>query len=144
MGRQMDVESARRTIGLHVDRMRSAYGRVVFDEWAVLGLTNAGASVVLYDGPRQEQFGRNVAADSAPLRAVTAGKKLAEGDLEFAPAASGTQYDAFMKVGAASYLVLNHTGHTLDEIRRDPRWLAVQSVLFELSEKFRVDPLVVR
>ena len=47
--------------------------------------------------------------------------------------AADTHYDAFMKIGPASYLVLNHTSKTLTEIRADGKWLAVQAILFELS-----------
>jgi hypothetical protein len=30
----------------------------------------------------------------------------------------------------------------MDDIRADGKWLAAQAVLFELTEKFRADPLV--
>jgi hypothetical protein len=46
-----------------------------------------------------------------------------------------------MKVGPASFLVLNHTAKTMNEIRADGKWLGAQAVLFDLSEKFRADPL---
>jgi hypothetical protein len=75
------------------------------------------------------------------LRARAAGQSFSEGDLEFVPDASSTRYDAFMKVGPASFLVLNHTIKTMNEIRADGKWLGAQAVLFELSEKFRADPL---
>lgn len=138
----MDVETARRVIQTYVGRMHASYRQPVFDEWAILGVTGGAGSVVAYQGPRAEQFRRSVPADAEPLRARTAGKVLADGDLEFVADAKGTQYDAFMKLGATSYLILNHTGKTLAEIRGDPKWLAVQAVLFELSEKFREDALV--
>ena len=67
-----------------------------------------------------------------------------QGDIEFVPDAADTCYDAFMKLGPASYLVLNHTVKTMDEIRADSKWLGAQAVLFELSEKFRADPLELR
>lgn len=137
----MDLETARRHIQTHLDRMHGSYQRPVFDEWAILGLTGKGGSVLAYNGPRREQFRHNVAADSVLLRNRTSGKPLADGDIEFAAEAVGTQYDAFMKIGATSYLVLNHTTKTLNEIRADAKWLAVQAVLFELSEKFRADGL---
>lgn len=137
----MDLDTARRTIQVYVDRMRAAYRQPLFDEWAVLGVTGGSGAVVAYVGPRPDQFRRNVGTDAEPLRARTAGKPLAEGDIEFVSDATGTQYDAFMKIGATSYLVLNHTGKSLGEIRGDPKWLGAQAVLFELSEKFRADPL---
>lgn len=121
--------------------MRGLYLRPVFDEWAILGVTSKGGAVLAYQGPRPEVFKRNLPSDSEPLRARAAGKEFADGDIEFVPDAADTRYDAFMKIGASSYLVLNHTVKTLTEIRADGKWLGVQGVLFELSEKFRTDPL---
>lgn len=137
----MDLETARRHIRTYLDRMRGSASVPVFDEWAILALSKKAGAVLAYSGPRPEAFGRNVTADSEILRKRTAGKSIAEGDIEFATDAVGTQYDAFMRVGASSFLILNHTAKTLDEIRADPKWLAVQAALFELSEKFREDPL---
>ena len=71
---------------------------------------------------------------------VTAGKPLAEGDLEFVEDAADTRYDAFMKIGPRAFLILNHTVRTMAEIRTDPGWLSAQGVLFELGERFRQDP----
>jgi hypothetical protein len=76
------------------------------------------------------------------LRARAAGKQFSEGDIEFVPDAADTRYDAFMKIGPSSYLVLNHTVKTMTEIRADSKWLGAQAALFELSEKFRADPVV--
>lgn len=137
----MDLATAHHYIRTHVDRMRAAYLQPVFDEWAILGLAGAAGAVLAYQGPRGDLFRRNVPTDAEPLRVRTAGKQFAEGDIEFAADASGTKYDAFMKIGPTSYLVLNHTGKTMTEIRSDAKWLAVQVVLFELSERFRSDPL---
>ena len=121
--------------------MRAAYLQPVFDEWAILSVSAKGGGVVAYQGPRAEAFRRNLPTDAEPLRQRTAGKQFAEGDIEFVPDAADTQYDAFMKIGPTSYLVLNHTTKTMQEIRADGKWLAAQAVLFELSEKFRADPL---
>lgn len=140
----MDLETARQHIQTYVERMRVAYLRPVFDEWAVLGLAARGGSVLAYQGPRADAFRRNVPTDAEPLRARTAGKQFAEGDIEFASDAAGTKYDAFMKIGPTSYLVLNHTAKTMAEIRAEQKWLSAQAVLFELSEKFRADPLEIK
>lgn len=121
--------------------MRACYLKPVFDEWAILAVPAKSGGVVAYHGPRPDAFRRNLAVDAEPLRAATAGKTFAEGDLEFVPDAADTHYDAFMKIGPASYLVLNHTVRTMQEIRADAKWLGVQAILFELSEKFRADPL---
>jgi hypothetical protein len=137
----MDLEIARQHVQTYVDRMRAAYRQPLFDEWAILGVTGGAGSVLAYSGPRPDVFRRNVPSDAEPLRLRTAGQPLADGDIEFVADAAGTQYDAFVKLGATSYLILNHTGKTLAEIRRDAKWLGAQAVLFELSEKFRADPL---
>jgi hypothetical protein len=137
----MDLETTRRHIQTAMDRMRASYLRPVFDEWAILGVTSKGGAVLAYEGPRPDLFKRNLPEDSEPLRARASGKEFTEGDIEFVPDAADTRYDAFMKIGPASYLVFNHTVKTMSEIRSDGKWLGAQAVLFELSEKFRADPL---
>jgi len=121
--------------------MHAAYLQPVFDEWAILTIPAKSGGIVAYQGPRPDSFRRNFATDAEPLRALAAGKQFAEGDIEFVPNAADTLYDAFMKIGPVSYLVLNHTVKTMEEIRADSKWLGAQGVLFELSEKFRMDPL---
>ncbi len=138
----MDLETARRHIQAAVEQMRSAYLKPVFDEWAILAVPTKTGGVVAYAGARPDAFRRNLPDDAEPLRAITAGKTFTEGDIEFVPDAADTRYDAFMKVGPASYLILNHTVKTMDEIRTDAKWLGAQTALFALSEKFRADPLV--
>jgi hypothetical protein len=139
---RMDLEIARRYIESAIDRMRACYLQPVFDEWAILSLQPASGGVVAYKGPRPDVFRRSLPQDAEPLRACASGREFTEGDIEFVPDAADTRYDAFMKVGATSYLVLNHTVKTMTQIRADPKWLGAQAVLFELSEKFRADPLV--
>ncbi len=137
----MDLETAKRHIQTTVDRMRAAYLKPVFDEWAILAIPAKSGGVLAYNGPRPEAFRRNLSDDAEPLRARAAGRQFSEGDLEFVPDAADTRYDAFMKIGPSSYLVLNHTVKTMTEIRADSKWLGAQVALFELSEKFRADPL---
>lgn len=140
----MDLDTACHQIHTAVERMRAAYLQPVFDEWAILAVPVRTGGVVAYRGPRASVFRRNLPTDAEPLRRITMGKHFAEGDIEFVPDAADTCYDAFMKLGPASYLVLNHTVKTMDEIRIDSKWLGAQAVLFELSEKFRADPLELR
>lgn len=121
--------------------MRASYLQPVFDEWAILAIGGKAGGVAAYAGPRPDVFRRRLPEDAEPLRAITAGKEFSEGDIEFVADAADTRYDAFMKVGPASYLVLNHTVKTMNEIRADAKWLGAQAALFELSEKFRADPL---
>ncbi len=71
-----------------------------------------------------------------PLRTAVYGRELHEGDLAFTPEGDGVKHDALIKVGANSILLLNHSKETIDDVRANSRWLAVQAVLFELSEGF--------
>ena len=121
--------------------MRASYLQPVFDEWAILSVPAKTGGVAAYQGPRPDVFRKNLSKDAEPLRATTAGKTFEVGDIEFVPDGADTRYDAFMKVGATSFLVLNHTGKTMAEIRADTKWLAAQGELVGLSEKFRADPL---
>ena len=139
----MDLETARRHIQNAFERMRASYLKPVFDEWAVLSLAPKNGGVLAYNGPRADAFRRAISEDAEPLRARTAGKQFADGDIEFVQDAADTRYDAFVKLGPASYLILNHTTRTMTEIRADAKWLGAQAILFELSEKFRADPLEV-
>jgi hypothetical protein len=137
----MDLETARRHIQASVERMRALYLKPVFDEWAILSVPATTGGIIAYSGPRADVFRRNLPEDAEPLRAITTGRQFADGDIEFVPDARDTRYDAFMKIGPASYLVLNNIAKTMTEIRADAKWLGAQAVLFELSEKFRADPL---
>ncbi len=136
----MDLATARRHIETHFARMDAAYQSAVFDEWAILSAASE-MGIVAYSGPRVESFRRHLAADVAPLLSAIAGRPLGAGDFEFAPDAGGTRYDACLQLGPGAYLICNHTRRAIAEIRRDPRWLKAQAVFFELSEKFRADPL---
>ena len=121
--------------------MRSVYGSPVFDEWMILTQGGESGGVPAYEGPRSETFRRQLVTDAAPLRALTENSSLEIGDFEFAQEATGSRHDVVMRVGAASYLVCNHTAKSMAEIRADPRWRKAQAAFFELSEKFRGDPL---
>lgn len=136
----MDLTTARTHIHAALTRMNTAYGQPVFDEWAILG-PGGQAGVHAYTGPRADQFRAQLPDDVAPLRAEAAAQPSAVGDIVFALEAGGTRYDAFLRLGASSYLVCNHTAKTFVEIRANPGWLRAQTALFELGEKFRTDPL---
>ncbi len=135
----MTLEAARTLIQAAFSRMNAAYGQPVFDEWAILGIGGNGG-VRAYVGPRPERFRREMPDDAGPLRTEAAAQPSGVGDIVFALEAPGTHYDAFLRVGEGSYLVCNHTGKTMAEIRAHPGWLKAQPVLFELGEKFRADP----
>lgn len=137
----MNLDSARSLITAALARMNALYNQKVFDEWVVISLQPDRGGILAYHGPRAESFRKEFADDVAPLYAEMAGKHLEVGDFEFAPAAAGTRYDACLRVGAASYLIANHTGKSMAEIRGDPRWLQSQKAFLDLSSRFRADPL---
>jgi hypothetical protein len=137
----MNLVTAESLVTAALGRMNALYSQTVFDEWVVLSLQAGRAGILAYQGPRAESFQRQFAADVEPLRAEMEGKSLAVGDFEFAPAAAGTRFDACLRIGQASYLICNHTGKSMAEIRQDPRWLRAQKPFVELSGKFRADPL---
>ena len=138
----MKIEEARTVIRTQLQRMNELYGRMVFDEWAILAMgAKGGSRVVYYEGPRAAVFAVNLPQDSALLRALSSQRDHVPGDFEFVHQAEGAALDAFVKTGDASFLVCNHTGMTMQDIRKDPRWLKAQTAWFELTEKFRADPL---
>ena len=138
----MTLDNARSLIITALGRMNVLYSQTVFDEWVVVSLLPNGASILAYHGPRVTNFRKQFAEDSAPLRTEMAGKRLTVGDFEFAPEAAGTHFDVCMRLGETSFLIGNHTGKSMAEIRKDPRWLQAQKAFVELSNKFRADPLV--
>src|SRR5262245_61169018 len=111
----MDLATARAHIQQHLERMTAAYRRPLFDEWAVLSVGEDTRGVPVCSGPRPDVFRRNLQADTAPLRAVAAGRKFGNGDFEFAVDAPGPHYDVLMMLGPTSYLVCNHTEKTIGE-----------------------------
>lgn len=136
----MDLAAAQTLITAAFTRMDAAYGQMVFDEWAILGLGGNGG-VHAYQGPRPDRFRRQMPDDAAPLRAEAASQPSDIGGIVFTLAGHGPRYDAFMRLGASSYLVCNHTTKSMADIRTNAAWLQVQPLLFELGEKFRADPL---
>jgi hypothetical protein len=139
---RMNLSEARSLIQAALERMRVAYGAVVFDEWALVGTAAKHGGVLAYTGPRIESFRQRFAADVDLLRGAAAGQPLAVGDFHFALEAEGSRHDALLRVGAGSFLVCNHIQKTMLEIRAEPTWLRAQTAFVELAEKFRTDPLV--
>lgn len=139
----MQLEEAIRGIKSCAERMNSLYGRVVFDEWAVVAIADGKARLVNYMGPRLEGFQKNFAADAAELRRDASGEEYAVGDFEFARHAVGTSFESFMVVGQGLFLICNNTSATMDMIAKEPTWLGAQVPFVDLSEKFRASPLTV-
>ena len=137
----MNLDSAKALITTALGRMTALYNKTAFDEWVLVSLDSDRGSILAYHGPRLESYRRRFADDIVPLRAEMTGQHLAVGDFGFALEAPGTHFDGCVRVGGASYLLCNHTGKSMAEIRADPRWLQAQKAFVEMSEKFRADPL---
>ena len=137
----MDVATARREITEALDRMRVAYYRPVFDEWAIVVIGAKHGGIVAYHGMRAAEFVDHFQSDVALLRGALERRPLGTGDFDFVARADGTQHDAGLKIGNTSYLVLNHTAKTMAEIRTDPRWPHAEPAFLALAERFRNDPL---
>lgn len=124
-------------------KMDARYGRIVFDEWAVISLLENKARVLAYLGPRNDDFLANFAKDLGTLRAGLLNARYGAGDFEFARHGTGTGFEVFMALGPGIYLICNNTRETMDTIAKNPRWLNAQVPFAGLSDKARTDPLIV-
>lgn len=137
----MTLEEASQQIRATMERMNAHYGGIVFNEWAVLLFREGAARILNYTGQRKDDFQKHFGADLGALRAELTNPRYAVGDFEFARHAVGTQFEAFMVLGAGVYLICNNTGASMDQIAKDPRWLNAQVPFAELSDKIRANPL---
>ena len=141
----MTLEEARNCIRLCAEQMNARYKRVVFDEWAVIAVENTDeleVRLLMYGGPRQEEFARNFLTDAGSLRTGLRGGQHPIGDFEFERHGVGTGFEAFMVVGEGLFLICNNTRDHMDSLTRDPLWLSAQVPFAELSDRFRADRLV--
>jgi len=138
----MKLADARNAIVLALGRMTSLYRNTVFDEWILVKLSADQNAILGYDGPRAEEYHRKFREDILPLQAELNQRRMAVGDFAFAPDAKGTRFDACIRLGPASYFFCNNTTRSMEDIRKNPLWLAAQKPFADLSEKFRADPVV--
>jgi len=139
----MHLEEAIKHIKTCADQMNARYGKIVFDEWAIVSVVSGKVSLVHYHGPRLTGFQTNFAADAAGLRESFAEHSYSVGDFEFSRHGVGTSFESFMVVGESLYLICNNTKLSMDMIAKEPTWLAAQKPFVELSEKFCQSPLAV-
>jgi hypothetical protein len=139
----MTLDEVKFLIKTCAGQMDAHYGKAVFDEWAVISLAENKARVLAYVGPRNDDFLKNFANDLGSLRAELLGANYGTGDFAFARHAAGTQFEAFMVLGIAIYLICNNTRESMDTIARDPKWLNAQVPFAEFGDKMRANPLVI-
>ncbi len=121
--------------------MNERYGKVVFDEWAVVSLLQHKARILSYHGPRNDAFLKNFANDLGALRAELSTAKYSAGDFEFARHGTGTHFEAVIVLAKGVYLICNNTQSSMNEIARDSRWLDAQVPFAEFAERVRSSPL---
>jgi hypothetical protein len=139
----MTLDEVKLLIKTSAARMDALYGKPVFDEWAVVSLAENRARVLAYVGPRNDDFLKNFANDLGALRAELLGGNFGVGDFAFARHGTGTNFEAFLVLGPAVYLICNNTGDSMDNIAKDPRWLKAQVPFAEIGDKLRANPLVI-
>ena len=122
-------------------QMNARYGSVVFDEWAIVSLVQNKARILVYIGPRNDDFLNNFARDLGTLRAELVGGQFGAGDFEFARHGIGTGFESFLVLGAGIYLICNNTRESMDAITKNPRWLDAQVPFAELADKVRIHPV---
>jgi hypothetical protein len=138
----MTLDDANKLVLSCSRQMNDRYGRMVFDEWAVVSLAQNKARVLSYNGARSDVFLKNFAEDLGALRGELLNPKYSVGDFEFARHAAGTCFEAFMVLGRGVYLICNNTRASMNEIAKDPRWLNAQVPFAELAEAVRANPVV--
>jgi hypothetical protein len=139
----MTLDEAKSLIKTCAGQMDARYGKTVFDEWAIVSLAENKARVLVYTGPRNDDFLKNFANDLGALRAELLTANYGMGDFAFARHATGTRFEAFMVLGSAIYLICNNTRETMDAIAKDPKWLNAQVPFAELGDRLRISPLVI-
>ena len=126
-----------------VEKMNSLYGKVVFDEWAILSFSEKREAILTYSGPRRQDFKTNLESDLKVLKMELHRTRHNVGDFDFARQANGTHFDSFVVVGKEIFLLCNSTNLTMQEITRDPKWVNAQVAFAEMTDAFRNDPLQV-
>jgi hypothetical protein len=137
----MTLEQAKKLVKSCAEQMQARYGKVVFDEWAIISLADKKGRILDYLGPRREGFAKHFLEDAGSLRSGLLTTEHEAGDYEFARHGVGTGFEAFVVLGKGIYLICNNTAESMDSLTKDPKWLGAQVPFVELSDKFRADGL---
>jgi len=137
----MNLADARQLVATTFARMNTAQGETVFNEWVLVSLRPEGGAILAYDGPRATKYKQHFTRDLGSLTRELSEQKLGIGDFIFANDATGSHYDACLRLGPSSYLFANHLTRTMAEIRENPLWLQAQKIWVEASQRFAADPL---
>jgi len=122
-------------------RMNEIYGCPVFNEWALVEVTQGTAQVIHYEGPRPDGFAASFSRDAVRLRVQLEGHHYFPGEFEFATDGHGTMFDAFVKVSETAFLVCNNTQVSMGRIRENGQWLKAQVPFAGLCAMISGSPL---
>jgi len=140
----MDLPTATARIEKSFKKLNTAYGRTVFDELAIVGLSGESLELHYYEGPRREAFMAEFADSTMSLRKeLTADQTDHGGEFNFTREGDGIGMDASICLGPKVYLFCNNVEKSMKEITQDPTWLNAQGEFLNASQHFAVDPLVV-
>ena len=138
----MTLDQAKKLIKVCAEQMHARYSRPVFDEWAIVSFADHKGRVLAYIGPRKDGFKQNFQTDAGSLRAGLLNEEYNIGDFEFARDGVSTGFESFLVIGKGVYLICNNTAESMDQISKNPKWLAAQVPFVDLSDQIRADPLV--
>jgi hypothetical protein len=142
----MTLQDAAQLVRLADIAMKKDYKRAVFDEYAIVGAVGKQANLFWYEGPRKSEFVREFDTETAALRAESRSRftnRYEIGDFEFTPEGVGSQSEAFLVLGDGLFLICGNTQLSMAQIEKDPLWRAAQKHFVDLSDHFRLNPLVV-
>lgn len=123
--------------------MNEAYGRPVFDELAIVQVTDVSTlSLHYYEGAREAEFLNEMMEDSVALRNdVGDTRNNLGGEFGFTREGGGEGIDAYICLGPRIFLLCNNTAQSMEEVTKDGRWLQAQGEFLNASQYFVVDPL---
>jgi len=137
----MTLSQAQEKVRNASETMNARYGKVVFDEWAIVSLQRGKERIAAYHGSRRDHFQKNFVNDLGGLRAEVLTTKHLPGHFDFARTATGTGFEAFVCAGDEMYLIFNNTQFSMNDIAKETRWLEAQKAFAELTESLRSDPI---
>jgi hypothetical protein len=139
----MDLSAAIARIEKSFRKLDAAYGRPVFDELAIVGLSGESPELHYYVGPRRDAFMADFAESTLSLRQeLTSEQTDLGGEFSFTREGDGLGMDAYICLGPKIYLFCNNVAKSMKEITQDPAWLHAQGEFLNASQYFAVDPLV--
>lgn len=113
----------------------------VFNEWALVGKSEAGWKLLEYGGTRKNAFLENFNADLNALKQTFDPFSSQVGDFAFSHEGYGSGFDAHVCAGENIFLLFNNTAKSTGEITTNPKWTSAQIHFSDLVEAFIADPI---